>query len=365
MGNRTGGSCAQVVKATPGGLFASLGTGCDFETRPSAFGEDVVTPTDRFYIRQHGPTPQIEQHSWRLRIDGTGVARPIEFSYADLTELPQVSFTLTLECAGNRRQFFLEAYGIEAEGGQWGQGAVGTARWSGVPLSVLLDRAGIVDGARDVMPIGLDDQALARPMPLAKALAVDTLVALQMNGQPLPPDHGFPARVVVPGWVGASWVKWVGRIQVAAEALHTPYNTTEYVLIGPNYRPQAPALGPVITEMPVSSIIQLDRPAVLTAGRQTIRGRAYAGEGAIRDVAYSIDDGPWRAAELSGRCQPGVWARWRFDWDAGPGAHQIRIRATDEYGRRQPDSVPWNQRGYLYNAVVAHPVTVYRHPVAP
>jgi len=142
-------------------------------------------------------------------------------------------------------------------------------------------------------------------------------------------------------------------------ALHTPYNTTEYVLIGPRYRTQNPALGPVITDMPVSSLIQLDRPATLGAGRHTIRGRAYAGEDTIRGVAYSIDDAPWQPAELLGPSTPGLWASWRFDWDAPPGSHQIRIRATDQHGRSQPDSVPWNHHGYLYNAVIAHPVTVH------
>lgn len=348
----------QVLKPIPDELFAPKGTGCDYETRLSTLGDEVVTPTDRFYLRQHSPTPRIEQDSWRLRIEGTGVTREVEFSYAELAALPHVSITRTLECAGNGRRFFMETYGVEAQGGQWGLGAIGTAEWSGVRLSELLRHAGILARARDVMPIGLDDHQVRRPMPLAKALAEDTLLALQMNGQPLLPDHGFPVRMVVPGWVGTSWVKWVGRIHVATEAQHTPYNTTEYVLIGPRYRTQNPALGPVITEMPVCSLIQLDRPATLAAGRHTIRGRAYAGEGTIHDVAYSIDDAPWRPAELVGASTPGVWASWRFDWDAEPGAHQIRIRATDQRGCSQPDSVPWNHHGYLYNAVVPHPVTV-------
>jgi len=349
----------QVLKATPQELFAPKGTGCDFETRLSTIGEEVATPTDRFYLRQHSPTPRIDEGSWRLRIEGDGVQREVELTYAELSAMPQVTLTATMECAGNGRRFFMEAYGVEAQGGQWGLGAIGTAQWSGVRLKELLERAGLVDGAREVMPIGLDEHQVSRPMPLSKALAQDTLVALGMNGEPLLPDHGFPARLVVPGWVGTSWVKWVGRLQVATRPLHTPYNTTEYVLIGPRYRSGNPALGPVITQMPVVSMIQLDRPACLPAGRQVVRGRAYAGEGTIAGVDYRIDDGPWRPAQLlSEGNTAGVWASWRFDWDATTGSHEIRVRATDALGNTQPDTVPWNHHGYLYNAVMPHPVTV-------
>ncbi len=348
----------QVVKPTPSEVFAPKGTGCDFETRPSMFGDGVIVPTERFYLRQHSPTPRIEEASWRLRIEGDGVQRAVQFSYAELTALPQVSIARTLECAGNGRRFFMETFGIEAQGGQWGLGAIGTAEWTGVRLRDLLELAGLIEGARDVMPVGLDDHEVSRPMPLSKALAEDTLVALRMNGEPLLADHGFPARMIVPGWVGTAWIKWVGRIQVSTEALHSPYNTTEYVLIGPHYHTHNPALGPVITEMPVSSLLELDRPAVLDAGPVTVRGRAYAGESTVREVAYSIDDGPWRTAELHGTSEPGVWATFSFDWNATTGSHEIRLRATDDQGRSQPDTVPWNHHGYLYNAVIGHPITV-------
>ncbi len=248
--------------------------------------------------------------------------------------------------------------GIEAEGGQWGTGAIGAANWTGVRLRDLLEQAGLVADARDVMPEGLDDHQVRRPLPLAKALADDTIVALEMNGEPLLPDHGFPARLVVSGWVGGAWIKWLGRIQVATEPLHSPYNTTEYVLIGPHYPTENPALGPVITEMPVMSVIELDRPAILPPGRHTIRGRALAGESRARAVAYRIDDGPWQDADLIGPNIDAAWVRWEFNWDAPPGDHEIGVRATDERGRPQPDSVPWNHHGYLYNAVTPHPVTV-------
>ncbi len=192
----------QIVEPAPDELFAPRGNGCDFETRLSALGDGFVTPTDRFYVRQHSPTPRIDPGSWRLLVDGSGVHRQLEVGYAELRDMPQVTYPRTLECAGNGRRFFKETYGIEAEGGQWGTGALGTAEWTGVRLRDLLDRAGLADDARDVMPEGLDDHRVRRPLPLAKALADDTLVALEMNGEPLWPDHGFPARLVVSGWVG-------------------------------------------------------------------------------------------------------------------------------------------------------------------
>lgn len=348
-----------MCKPTPGELLRARGaSGCDFETRLAMIGDRVVTPTDRFYIRQHGPTPLVDARSWRLRVHGDGVGRQIALGLSELAEMPQTTCTRTLECAGNGRRFFKESFGVEAEGGQWETGAIGTAEWSGVRLGTLLERAGLRDDARDVMPEGLDELRVRRPMPLAKALAEDTLVALRMNGEPLLPDHGFPARLVVSGWVGAAWIKWVRRIEVSTRPLHSPYNTTEYVLVGPEYPSDGPALGPVITEMPVMSVIELDRPATLPAGRHAIHGRAFAGEGRTGEVACRIDDGPWRTAELAGPNEAGSWVRWRFQWDATAGEHVLRVRATDEHGRSQPDRVPWNDHGYLYNAVVAHPVSV-------
>lgn len=347
-----------VVKPTPVEVFAPKGTGTDFETRPSMFGEGIVVPSDRFYLRSHSPTPRIDADRWRLRIGGDGVQRPVEFSYDQLNAMPQTTITRTLECAGNGRRLFMEAFGIEAQGGQWGLGAIGTAEWSGVRLGDLLAHAELLETARDVMPIGLDEHEVSRPLPLAKALEQGTLVALRMNGEPLLADHGFPARMVVPGWVGTAWIKWVGQIQVSTTALHSPYNTAEYVLIGPHYRTGNPELGPVITDMPVISLLELDRPAVLDPAPRTIYGRAYAGEATVREVAYRIDDGPWRPTRLDGPTEPALWTRFSFDWTPTPGSHEIRLRASDDRGRSQPDTVPWNHHGYLYNAVTAHPITV-------
>lgn len=347
-----------VVKPTPPELLNDIDAdGLNFGTRwPKLAG--YVTPNDRFYIRNHDATPRIDSENWQLRIDGTGVRQPLELSYAQLWEMPLVSVTRAIECAGNGRVFFAEAFGQAAKGTQWRTGAMGVAEWTGVKLRDLLERAGITAGARDVMPEGLDELRIDRPMHLAKAMAEDTIVALAMNGEVLPYDHGFPARMVVPGWIGTASIKWVGRIQVAEEHLHSYWNTKDYVLSGPEYEPVGPADGPPITTMPPMSVLELDWPARLAAGQHMIRGRAYSGEGRVGRVYYRIDDGDWTQARLLAPNIAGAWVRFEFDWPGSAGEHAIRVRATDEQGHAQPDEVLWNEHGCLYNAVVAHPVTV-------
>jgi DMSO/TMAO reductase YedYZ molybdopterin-dependent catalytic subunit len=179
-----------------------------------------------------------------------------------------------------------------------------------------------------------------------------------MNGEPLPPDHGFPARLIVSGWCGAASIKWIGSIEVSNRRLYSHWNTVEYVLAGPAYAMHYPALGPMITEMPVMSMLELDWPARVVAGERTIRGRSFAGESQIRHVVYSVDGAPWQNAELIDPGMEACWTRWQFPWRAEAGYHEVRVRATDARGRTQPDGVPWNHHGYLYNAVVAHPVQV-------
>lgn len=346
-----------VVKPTPPELMHPIGDGLNFETRWAAH-PGFLTPTDRFFVRNHNPTPRIDAGSWRLRIDGSGVRRTAELSYEQLLALPQVFVTSTIECAGNGRRFFAEHFDRPVKGTPWRTGAMSTAEWAGVRLRDALDIAGVTPGARDVLPEGLDEPRFARPMPLEKALADDTILALTMNGEPLPPDHGFPARIVASGWVGAASIKWVGRIEVSVEPLYTYWNTHDYVLAGPDYPTVGPADGPPITVMPPMSVVDLDWPATLQPGRHLVRGRAYSGSGRIVAVDVRIDDGEWRPALLRPPAVDGAWVQWELPWEAGPGEHGIRVRATDATGRSQPDRVPWNDHGCLYNAVVAHPVTV-------
>ena len=195
-------------------------------------------------------------------------------------------------------------------------------------------------------------------MPLAKAMAEATLLVYGMNGEDLPPDHGAPVRALVPGWVGAANIKWVGQVEVSEQPLVSEWNTTSYVLVGPGYQPQGPAKGPVLTTLGVKSALELPWPATRTRGHQTVSGRSWSATSRIHRVEYRVDDGPWRLARLAGTNEPTAWTQWSFDWDATPGFHTLRTRATDTQGNTQPDSWPFNQQGYLYGAVVAHPVTV-------
>jgi DMSO/TMAO reductase YedYZ molybdopterin-dependent catalytic subunit len=349
----------KIVKPIPTELMEDPGTGLDYGTRPDRM-PGYLTPIDRFYLRSHAPTPRLDAANWSLRIGGSGVRDEVTYTYDDLwRRFPLVSVISTMECAGNRRVLFGEAYGRTFEGTQWGRGAIATAEWTGVRLRDLLEPAGITSGATDVMPEALDEIRARRPMPLAKALADDTLVALVMNGEVLPPDHGYPARVVVPGWLGAASIKWVGRIEVSEQPLHVPWNTDDYVLIGPDHRPEKPSsVGSQITSIPVASLVELPWPARLQPEPQVIRGRAFAGENQVAAVEYRIDEGRWQEALLSPPESKTAWVQWQFNWDPAPGDHVIRVRATDDQGRTQPDTVPWNELGYCYNAVLSHPVCV-------
>jgi DMSO/TMAO reductase YedYZ molybdopterin-dependent catalytic subunit len=345
-----------VIKPILSELMADPGTGLDYEIRPDQM-PGYLTPLDRFFVRNHAPTPVIDASGWRLRIDGEGVREPVTYTYRDLWDLPLTSVVRTIECAGNRRVFFGHACRRSFAGTQSGPGAIGTAEWTGVRLRDVLSPAGIGPNARQVMPEGLDGPG-RRPMPVTKALADDTLLALAMNGDVLPPDHGFPARVVVSGWLGAASIKWVGRIVVSNEDLYVPWNTDDYTLLGPDYPPTGDSPGVPITDMPVASLVELPLPARMRPGRQVIRGRAYAGHPRIQQVACGVDDGPWQDATLLPPIERATWVRWQFVWDATPGDHELRVRATDELGRTQPHAVSWNDLGYLYNAVTVHPIRV-------
>jgi DMSO/TMAO reductase YedYZ molybdopterin-dependent catalytic subunit len=334
------------------------GTGLDYGTRPDRMPGFLV-PNDRFYVRSHAPTPAVDMAKWKLGIEGDGVRHPVSYSYDELwKEFPLVSVIRTIECAGNRRVLLGTEFASTFKGTQWGRGAIGTAEWTGVRLRDLLEPADLGPGAREVMPESLDDIRARRPMPLAKARADDTIVALAMNGEILPADHGFPARMVVSGWLGAASIKWLARIEVSQRHLYVPWNTEDYVLIGPDYPADEPALGPAVTALTVTSLVELPWPARLRPEPQTIRGRAFAGENRVARVQYQIDDGPWQDALITSPMTPGAWVRWQFGWNPEPGEHALRVRATDDQGNTQPESSSWNELGYLHHSVVAHPLRV-------
>ncbi|MGH9360319.1 MAG: sulfite oxidase, partial [Thermoanaerobaculia bacterium] len=343
----------QVVKPTPPHLFINHGS--NREMRWEAMkGQGYRTGIDRFFVRNHTRTPHIDTATWRLRIEGTGVTTPIELSYDDILALPAVEETKFIECAGNARSFFERVQGRRASGTQWLLGAVGVAEWTGVRLSTVLDLAGVKSTAVDVMPTGLDSMAVRRPMSIEKALDDDTLLVYGMNGEILPEDHGFPVRVLTPGWIGIANIKWVGKLEVSETPLFSDWNTTLSRLFGDAY-PDAP----VIFDQEVKSALELPFPATLPAGVQTLTGRSWSGHGKIDQVEVSFDGGAsWTPATLGTKDIPFAWRQWSVAWDPTPGNYLVRVRATDSMGNTQPDTVPFNSQGYLYWAAVNHPVTV-------
>lgn len=346
-----------IVKPTPDALFRVLGT--NRESRWEALRDTPeLTPVSHFFVRNHTATPTIDPTSYRLRIEGPGVRRPLALSYEELLAMPAVSRTRAIECAGNGRSFFGSQQGTPAPGTAWQLGGIGVARWTGVPLGLVLERAGVSRAAVDVLPEGLDAEVgslghVRRPLPLAKAMD-DVLLVHTMNGAPLPPDHGFPIRLLVPGWVGIAHVKWLGRITVSTEPVFSNWNTTQYRMTGAAY-PEPTTL----TTQVVKSAFELPFPATLPPGPTRLTGRSWSATSRIRRVDVSVDGGAsWRPARLSGANGVGSWARWSLPWDAPIGEHTLLARATDARGAVQPDRVPFNDEGYLFGAVVRHPVRV-------
>jgi DMSO/TMAO reductase YedYZ molybdopterin-dependent catalytic subunit len=355
-----GQAAPPILKPLPPEWFIPLGTNAEMRWDTAA-GLPYTTPNERFFVRNHTATPIIDPVAYRLQVFGSGLRNPdgVSLSLRDLKRLPSRSVTAFIECAGNGRSFFASQQGTPAPGSQWKLGAIGVARWRGVPLGEVLERAGLTRRAVDVMPEGLDavvaDQGhVRRPFPVEKALD-DVLLAYEMNGAPLPADHGAPLRVIVPGWVGIANIKWVGRIEVADHPLASAWNTTQYRLTGPTY----PVDQPPLTIQGIKSVFELPIGAQLTAGReQVLTGRSWSGSAPVGRVEVSVDGGRhFSAAQLHGPNLANAWVRWRFPFrPRTPGAFELQARATDLAHRTQPPAVPFNAAGYLFEAIVKHPV---------
>ena len=335
----------------------------DLET-PLQYFDTYLTRVDSFFVRQHIPRPApIDRAAYRLKINGM-VAKPVELSLDDLRKLPQFTVTATLECTGNGRGF----YTPKVPGIQWGRGAVGNAEWRGPKLSDVLKLAG-ADSTAAFLEIDGADFGVAdtpdfiRSMPMQKALHPATLLALSMNGE-TPDIHGFPARLVVPGWDGTSWVKWVTRLTPAAEMskgffMNPGYRFPKYNL--PPGSPAKPSELEVIEGMPVkSSITSPVDQTKAPMGAITIRGFAWSGENSIERVEISTDGGSkWADAALPSPKLPFAWRLWQYNWHpAAPGYYTILSRATDSAGRVQPFVPAWNPSGYLWNGIDRVGITV-------
>jgi len=328
----------------------------DLET-PVEFMTDWITPVNHFYVRNHMSAPtEVDAASWKLTISGE-VRKPLTLTLADLAKNPVRHITNTLECAGNGRSL----HSPKVPGIQWGKGAVGNARFSGPSLKFLLEKAGIRDSAKHVQFRGLDGvpgkvPAFVRSIPIEKALDGDTLIATHMNGAPIPIHHGYPARAITPGWIGAASCKWLTEITV----LDRP---AEGNFMSPGYRfpdtpgkpgePIKPENTHSLTALTVKSLIAAPSDgAKLHAGAHTIQGVAWAGEAEITKVEISTDGGDgWKKAELGRDHAKYAWRSWKYAWKpAKSGSYVILSRATDTQGRAQPEAAVWNPSGYLYNA---------------
>ncbi|MBZ5725032.1 MAG: sulfite oxidase [Acidobacteriia bacterium] len=335
----------------------------DLET-PLRYFDSWVTPVDAFFVRQHIPRPApIDPKTYRLTVDGM-VAKPLQLTLADLQKLPQFTVPATIECTGNGRSFYIP----KIPGVQWGRGAIGNAEWKGPRVADVLALAGAASSAAYLDTDGADTGLAATPdfvrsLPMKKAMHPATILALSMNGQ-TPDIHGFPVRLIVPGWDGTSSVKWVIRLSAAAEMnrgffMNPGYRYPKYSL--PPGSPPKPAELEVIEGMPVKSCITApEEQAKVPLGALAVRGFAWAGEQAIERVEVSTDGGSrWRDAELSSPKLPFAWRLWRIEWrPSDPGYYTILSRATDSSGRVQPFVCPWNPSGYLWNAVDRVGVTV-------
>lgn len=359
-----------IVKPLPEAAFVDHGTNAEMRWRAGSH-DGHLTPNDEFFVRSHTRTPIVDVATYRLRIFGDALREPrdadaaVELDLPSLLALPTRTIPAVLECTGNGRSLFAEQQGTEAPGTAWKMGGVGMATWRGVPLAAVLDRVGLSADAREVMATGLDDSfwrdgteygPVRRPLPIEKALD-DCLLAFEMNGEPLPLDHGYPLRLIVPGWVGIASIKWLGSLEVSSRHLESPWNTRWYRMTGGDYTEAEQPLG----VSPVRTAFELDWDAVLPARREVaLHGRSWSGWAPIDRVEVSVDGGEtWRDAALEPDHGGYAWRRWSITFPASePGAYELLARATDRLGHTQPDDVPFNAEGYFFWAVVRHPVRV-------
>ena len=319
-----------------------------------------ITDNEVFFKRNQGQIMDapINLSDWKLTIEGF-VKKNISLTFEEICRLPRVEVADTLECSGNSRSLLKD----KASGNPWTIGGVGNAIWGGIWLKDLLEQAGLSDNARHVGFEGFD-KALGssgikfiRSIPIEKALS-STLLAYEMNGQPLPLEHGYPLRTLALGWTGANCVKWLKHISVLDKPAEGFFMDKVYRVF---QKGEDPKSGEVVTDIDINSIIvEPVGDQTLSAGIVPIRGAAYAGEAGIAKVEVSVDHGAtWHPAELIGLEQTYAWRHWEYLWEVKAGGdYTIMARATDTNGRRQPETAHWNALGYGNNGVREHAVKV-------
>lgn len=321
-----------------------------------------LTPPGLHYLLTHYDIPFVDPEGWRLTIDGH-VGAPIELDLAALRARPRVEVAVTLECAGNGRARLLPRPVSQP----WLDEAVGTAKWAGTPLAPLLREAGVREGAVDVVFTGHDhgtergvEQDYQRALAVDTALGGDVLLAYEMNGAPLPPQHGAPVRLIVPGWYGMAHVKWLRSITVLASRFTGFQNEVAY-----RVREDADDPGEPVTRIRPRALLVppgfpdfMTRRRIVDAGSVALFGRAWSGRAPVSRVEVSTDGGhSWADAALGESVGRHAWRSWSASWDAAPGEYELCVRATDELGA-QPVAPPWNMQGMANNMVQRVPVTV-------
>jgi DMSO/TMAO reductase YedYZ molybdopterin-dependent catalytic subunit len=320
-----------------------------------------VTPTGLHYLLVHYDIPDVNPADWLLRVGGS-VSQPMSLSLDDVRAMSATSLTVTMECAGNGR-VRLNPRPISQP---WGLEAIGTATWTGVPLARVLQKADVLPETREIVFTGADhgiekgiEQDYQRSLSIEQAMRPEVLLAYEMNGEPLPPQHGFPLRLVVPGWYGMASVKWLASIEAVTRPFDGYQQAQSYA-----YRSDPDDAGEPVTRIRIRSLIIppgfpdfFTRRRILDAGRVTVRGRTWSGAAPVARVEFGVDDA-WIDATLDEPLGQFAWRGWSAQWEATPGEHVLACRATDERGEVQPLEAPWNYGGYGNNLVQRVDVTV-------
>jgi DMSO/TMAO reductase YedYZ molybdopterin-dependent catalytic subunit len=344
-------ACQHAIDA---GLVVHRAHPLNGETSVPALMGGVVMPNAHFYVRNHFQIPALDRSVWRLDVRGL-VERPQVLSWRDLQQMPSQTLVVTLECAGNGRSQLVP----RVDGEQWNLGAVSTAEWTGVPLVEVLDRAGVKAGAREVLFRGADrgeisgspgTQSFERSLSVEDARGSDALLAYAMNGEPLPVQHGYPLRLIVPSWYAVASVKWLTEIELIDRAFTGEYQTGSYFY---EWQRDGEVVREPVTLQRVRSVIT--EPAAgeeLSAGDIAVRGVAWSGAAPIARVEVSIGGGPWQDARLVGDRNRHSWQWWELISSVEQsGATTVRARATDLASRTQPEQPEWNRLGYGSNAI--------------
>ncbi len=329
-----------------------------------------ITPVKHFYVRSHAPNPVIDPSQFRISVEGQ-VRKPLELSLQQLAQRKRISTTVTMTCAGNRRTEFNEEQKVG--GVQWGAGAIGNANWSGVSLADVLQQAEVLENAKHVWFEGLDQIKrkdgiipFGASIPIEKAMVNDgpgsVLLCDQMNGQPLTPDHGYPLRTVVPGYIGARSVKWIGKIIVSDRPSTNHYVATAYKIVRDKTALDWNEAGPIY-RFPINAAVCTPQSGSHVApGQLTIAGYVLptgVSKSRVRQVSVSIDDGKkWHIAKIQNNQSDFCWSLWNISVNVDSTVKQILVRAQDTSGGFMPARVPWNAKGYLQNSWFRSKLTV-------